>query len=135
LPALQKVLSLELSDTLFVFISDFYFSVEDKFLTLMRSLASGKNNVVIAAVLANKKEWAWPRQKFSGRLLDSEDNGKFLPVSFNNLQLIKDQEQSFNQWQKGLVKKLRQCHCRTALIDINKEKKMLFPLIRLLLNY
>lgn len=130
--ALEKTLALELSDTLFVFISDFYFPLEDKFLTLLKSLAAGNNNAVIAAVLINKQEWFWPRQKFLGEVLDSEKNQR-LTVSFGNARLIGHQERSFDQWQEQLLEKLKQSHCRPALIDVNDKRKMLLPLVRLLL--
>lgn len=122
--AMERVIGLNLDNSLIVLISDFCFAVEDSFLKLLRQLSSGKNNSLIALVLVDDNEWQMKNLPFEANFLDAESDRQAI--------LLAPSKKTVS-FKENLMANLRRGRCEPLLIDINSPN-FLMPLIKYFLR-
>jgi len=122
--AIKRALSLKLSNSLIVLISDFCFRIDDDFLGLLGQLSSGVNNSLIALALVDDNEWKLSDLPFQANFLDAESDGRGVLIS------PKKENISFRE---DLIKNLRRGRCEPLLININSSN-FLMPLVKYFLR-
>lgn len=123
--ALSKVRTLELTNTLFVLISDFCYDISDKDLRVLKQISMGKNNFSISLVLFNEFEWIFKNCGFDFDFCDLETNTHLEWNSKKN----EDHKVTFSNWQKELKSKLRKVRVEPIFLEVNNER-FLMPFIR-----
>jgi len=123
--ALSKVRTLELTNTLFVLISDFCYDISDKDLRILKQISMGKNNFSISLVLFNEFEWIFKDCGFDFDFCDLETDTHLEWSSEKN----EDHKVTFNNWQRDLKSKLRKVRVEPIFLEVNNER-FLMPFIR-----
>ncbi len=122
--AFERVINLNLNNSLIVLISDFCFEVGNDFVNALRKLSVGSNNCLLALALIDDNEWQLEDLPFEARFLDAESNrsSALIKASKNKIYFGEDLENN-----------LRHGHCEPLFVDINSDR-FLMPLIKYFLR-
>lgn len=126
--ALQKIVSLQLSNCLLVVVSDFLFPISQKVTGFLERFSAGTNNSALALVLVNSNEWILPKANFIAEIVDSESNERAM-ISLKSAKKAKKYNEALIAWKEDIQKCLHYSGCQPIFMDVN-ESDVLLPLIK-----
>lgn len=125
--SVKKVSSFGLTNTFFVFISDYFYPLKDSILNNIKKMALVPTNNFLNVVLYNPTDWLMSiKAPFKITFKDAETGD----VKCLNAESAKSE---FDKWSIDLKKKLLHCNSETVFLNV-KEEQFLLPLIKYLMR-
>ncbi|MFH1759068.1 MAG: DUF58 domain-containing protein [Patescibacteria group bacterium] len=115
---LERLIYTGVNHSLVVIISDFFFSLGEKEMGLMRQLSASPGVVVLSLVLCDHQEASHPLHGFLADTHDAE-NDRSLTWDLSSGALAKAEAKQFDQWQKDIAIQLRQANSECVFLDIS----------------